>query len=120
MGTTQRENQDKPHSGVLNRFSRFVETTAVVHETPLAPLSTGGEGHATILFIFTPYSERSSFPLPPCTQGGRGGSAPIDFWRLAFRQGFSTNRKTRFSQGELATPYRMASTLFGGGRRPLP
>ena len=28
---------------MLNQISRFVETTAVVHEPPLAPLSTGGE-----------------------------------------------------------------------------
>ena len=57
----------------LNRFSRFVETTAVVHEPPLAPPEYRGGGHATILFI------------PPLYSGGaRGGRPTIDLWRLAF------------------------------------
>ena len=39
---------------ILNRVSRFVETTGVVHEPPLAPPEYREGGHATIVFIPPP------------------------------------------------------------------
>ena len=70
----------------VNGSSRFVETTAVVHEPPLAPPEYRGGMNRTVACPPPLYSGGVRPAIPPLYSGGaRGGRPASDLWKLAFK-----------------------------------